>query len=247
MAKTKIVHLGHRERWFLGQLAGMLREGQDKTSDGLNRAGLRLGADCLRLLGLLTPHPGRLPEASGGPGRSTLEGDDQVRLGDAEQTLLASLRLYWVDGDGLRWAALNARTLRLAEEYLRYTGMLDDYPGESVFDDLMTLEGSVADPDQPVEASINGSSETDGGSENGSDRTIEGDTNGSISGTKKGPRAIPKGPVKVLEECQRAGECAACETPFSAKSKILFEPETALTWGWDCCDTARELAASVAV
>ena len=220
MAKAKFVSLGHRERWFLGQLAGMLREGQDKTLDGVNRSGVRLGADCLRLMGLLTPHPGRLPEASDGPGRGTLEGDDQVRLGDADQALLTSLRPYWVDGDSFRWAILNARTLRLAEEQLRYMGMLDDYPGESVFDDLVTTEES--------------------------DRTIKEGTNGSTPGTKEGTRAVPKGPVKVLEECQRAGKCAACKTPFSAKSKIFFEPETTLTWGWDCCDTARELAASVA-
>ena len=179
MAKAKFVSLGHRERWFLGQLAGMLREGQNKTLDGVNRAGVRLGADCLRLMGLLTPHPGRLPEASGGPGRGTLEGDDQVRLGDADQALLTSLRPCWVDGDGLRWAALNARTLRLAEEHLRYMGMLDDYPGESVFDDLVTPEGSFAGPNQPIRASINGGLKTEEGSGSGTLETKQNSEDGS--------------------------------------------------------------------
>ena len=220
MAKAKFVPLSHRERWFLGQLAGRLREGQDKTLNGLNRAGLRQGADCLRLMGLLTPHPGRLPEASDGPGRGTLQGDDQVRLGDAEQALLMSLRSCWVDGDGLRWAALNARTLRLAEEQLRYTGMLEDYPGESVFDDLVTLKGSVAGPAKPIQPS-----ETDAGK--------------STEEFVWDPKA--DGPAE-LRTMKYDGKCEACGSDLPAESEAYYFKKSKKWLGKECCPAADAMA-----
>ena len=189
MAKARMVSLEHRSRWFLGHLAGMLRPGADTSLDGLNRAGLRHGAECLRVAGRLPPHGKGLPDVADVPGRGKLEDGDEVRLGDADQELLGSLRPCWVDGQGLSWANLNNRTLRLAEDFVRYLAFIGDYPGESVFDRLVPLRESAVSPVVPIQPAETVASKTVQKSEdgsNGTDKESKNEPNGADRESKSG-------------------------------------------------------------
>ena len=209
MAKARMVPLEHRARWFLGHLAGMLRPGADTSLDGLNRAGLRHGAECLRVAGRLPPHGKGLPDVADVPGRGKLEDGDEVRLGDADQELLKSLRPCWVDGQGLSWANLNNRTLRLAEDFVRYLAFIGDYPGESVFDRLVPLRESAVSPVVPIQPAETVASKSVKKSKSGSDQSIQtSDTESEnpLRVPKRRPMRSTKLPTRTLKR-RLKGSC----------------------------------------
>ena len=262
MAKARMAPLDHRAKWLLGEMAGILRPDTEWSLDGLNRAGLRFGMECLRVLGQLPPHVGELPDVDDGSGRGNLEKDDQVRLGNAEQELLGSLRPCWVDGEGLSLGNVNIRTLRLGEDFLRYLGLIGDYPGESIFARLVPRMGPAEGRTEPVHLSKTDDTKTEQASNSESDQTVKGSQNGD-SETGKKPDTETENSTEMavpefvwdpevdgqpsVQEMQFKGTCTACGKvhPEGAPEAIRFP----ISKRWlilKCCDAAERFLAEQA-
>ena len=239
MPKARMAPLDHRGKWFLGEVAGMLRPGKDRSLDDLNWAGLRFGMECLRVLGQLPPHVGELPDVADGPARGTLERGDQVRLGDAEQVLLKSLRPCWVDGDGLSLANLNIRMLRLGEDFLRYLGFIGDYHGESIFAHLVPQKGPVSGSTVPVQPAETVAVETEQGSDGGFNKTDKGSKNGSDETAETSDIGL-KNPAEGSEE-ETSETCETSVEAFAWDSEADGRPsEQGMQYRGTCAGCEKE-------
>ena len=224
MPKVRTAVLDHRARWFLGEVHGKVRSDQDRSLEGLNRAGLRYGMEGLRVLGRLPPHDGELPNVDDRPGRGNLEDGDEVRLGDAEQELLKSVRACWVDGDSLSLGNLNNRILHLGESYLRYLGLIGDYTGESIFARLVPHRGTKEGSSLPYNSNMTTPTEAEKGSESESDGTIEGSINGR-SGSNKAPNTVHENPSKSPEEDNEDTRETALTEAETSETEFVWDPE----------------------
>ena len=211
--RARFAQLGDRERWFLVQLRGLMRDGKTRTADELNRFGLHLCVCMLRLLGQHAPYAGGLPHVLEARSAGTAEvpesdvsGAERVRLTDDDVAFLELLRARLTDASKWTTSALNVRGLHFGYEVLRHLGLVDRYEPASPFADLV----SVPSPSD---------------------------------GSKSAPKAAVDDDSEVGEwtDLRTSKTCKGCDAALDVGVKALWFRISGRFFGLNCCDKGQKL------